>query len=192
MRLRRFTNNFETVEDVASVSTPVEGVAIRQSCLYGPSMRVKVMLPIVLTVMLARCGSAAPLPVTLRDGQAHVLASALEREAGIVIKKLPGPGEFVACGTEQCAPLKSVRTEGDIWLVPVVGLADALHLTANYDESRRLVTLLPAAGGSSTSTGPARVGSIAPNLRLVKIDGTPVSLDELRGQRVLINSWASW
>jgi peroxiredoxin len=37
-----------------------------------------------------------------------------------------------------------------------------------------------------------RVGSIAPNLRLTRLDGTPVSLDEFRGQRVLINSWASW
>ena len=36
------------------------------------------------------------------------------------------------------------------------------------------------------------VGAIAPNLRLTKLDGAPVSLDEFRGQRVLINSWASW
>ena len=130
--------------------------------------------------------------VTLRDGQAHVAASALEREAGIVIKKLPGRGEFVACGTERCATLKSLRTEGDTWLVAVAGLTDALQLSAIYDESRRHVTLVPAVGESSTSTGPARVGSIAPNLRLIQLDGTPVSLNELRGQRVLINSWASW
>ena len=155
-------------------------------------MRVKVLLPIALTVMLAMLGSAAPLPVILRGGQAHVVASALEREAGIVIKKLPGRGEFVACGTEQCAPLKSVLTESDTWLVPVAGLTEALHLSANFDERHRHVTLVPAASGSSTSTGLARVGSIAPNLRLIQLDGTPVSLDELRGQRVLINSWASW
>ena len=155
-------------------------------------MSVKVLLSIALTVMLAMSGSAAPLPVTLRDGQAHVVASALEREAGIVIKKLPGRGEFVVCGTEQCAPLKSVLAEGDTWLVPVASLTEALHLSANFDERRRHVTLVPASGGASSSTGSARVGTIAPNLRLIKLDGMAVSLDELRGQRVLINSWASW
>jgi hypothetical protein len=36
------------------------------------------------------------------------------------------------------------------------------------------------------------VGSLAPNLRLAKLDGGVVTLDALRGQRVLINSWASW
>ena len=155
-------------------------------------MHARVLLPIALTTMLAIPTSAAPLPVTLRDGQAHVAASALEREAGIVIKKLPGRGEYVACGPERCASLKSVLAEGDTLLVPVAGLSAAMNLTANFDDSRRHVALVPASRGSFASTGPARVGAIAPNLRLTRLDGTPVSLDKLRGQRVLINSWASW
>jgi hypothetical protein len=114
----------------------------------------------------------------------------LEREAGIVVKRLPGRAEFVACGRERCAPLKSVQTDGDDWLVPVTPLCEALHLTANFDESRRQVSLILAPRESSA--GPVRVGGIAPNLRLITLAGTPVSLDELRGQRVLINSWASW
>jgi hypothetical protein len=155
-------------------------------------MRVTVLLAIALTAMHATLASAATLPVTLRDGQAHVAASALEREAGIVIKRLPGRGEFVACGATRCAPLKSVLAEGDTLLVPVAGLSTAMNLTADFDDSRRHVALVPASRGSSASTGPARVGAIAPNLRLTQLDGAPVSLDELRGQRVLINSWASW
>src|SRR5206468_2676890 len=105
---------------------------------------------------------------------------------------LPGPGGFVACGAEQCAPLKSALTDGDTLLVPVAGLSEALNLTANFDENRRHVALVPASRNASNTAGVARVGSIAPNLRLTKLDGTPVSLDEFRGQRVLINSWASW
>jgi hypothetical protein len=136
--------------------------------------------------------NAAPLPVLLRSGEAHVTAAALEREAGIVIKRLPGSGGYVACGAQQCAPLKFVTTEGEAVLVPVDGLTAALNLTANFHEYRAHVTLVPFRGERASAAGVARVGSIAPNLRLTKLDGTPVSLDELRGQRVLINSWASW
>jgi hypothetical protein len=145
-----------------------------------------------MTAMLTSLACAAPLPVIVRDGQAHVAAAALEREAGIVIKRLPGRGEFVACGREQCAPVRSVLTDGAAMLVPVAGLNEAMNLRANFDESRQHVSLIPAPRESSSTAGPARVGAIAPNLRLTKLDGTPVSLDEFRGQRVLINSWASW
>src|SRR3989454_8238371 len=73
-------------------------------------------------------------------------------------------------------------TDGDDWLVPVAALCDAMHLTANFDESRRHVALILAPRESSATTGPVRVGGIAPNLRLSKLGGTPVSLDELRGR----------
>ncbi len=150
------------------------------------------LLTLTLTANLPLLACAAPLQVIVKGGEAHVAAAALEREAGIVIKKLPGRGGFVACGAEQCAPLKSALTDGDTLLVPVAGLSAALNLTANFDESRRHVALVPAPRTSVTTPSAARVGSIAPNLRLTKLDGAPVSLDELRGQRVLINSWASW
>lgn len=155
-------------------------------------MRARVLMAIAMTTVFATLAFAAPLPVILRDGQAHVAASTLEREAGIVIKKLPGRSEFIVCGAEQCAPLKFVLAEGDTLLVPVTGLCAAMNLTAHFDDSRRHVALVPASREASTSTGLARVGAIAPNLRLTKFDGTLVTLDELRGQRVLINSWASW
>ena len=83
-------------------------------------------------------------------------------------------------------------TDGDTLLVPVLALSEAMNLTANFDDSRRLVTFVSAPRESAVRTGPARVGTIAPNLRLTQLDGTPITLDELRGRRVLINSWASW
>jgi hypothetical protein len=150
------------------------------------------LLPLALTLVFATLGDAAPLPVIARDAKAHVTAAALEREAGIVVKGLPGRAEFVACGPDRCAPVKSVLTSGDTMLVPVAGLSDALNLTANFDEGRRHVTFISTPRGADNATGLARVGAIAPNLRLTKLDGTPVTLDEFRGQRVLINSWASW
>ncbi len=155
-------------------------------------MRVRVPTAITLTMVIATGASAASLPFLLKDGQAYVAGPALERDAGIVLKKLPGRGDFIACGAEGCAPVKSVRTEGDTLLVSVADLSAALNLQADLDEGQRKVDLRPAAGGATTWSGPARVGTIAPNLRFTKLDGTPVALDELRGQRVLINSWASW
>ncbi|HKS38345.1 MAG TPA: hypothetical protein VJW76_14215 [Verrucomicrobiae bacterium] len=145
-----------------------------------------------MTVTLASLVRAAPLPVLIRNGEAHVAAAVLEREAGVVVKRLPGRAEFVVCGRERCAPLKSVLADGNDWLVPVAPLCEAMNLTANFDENRRHVALILAPRESSATTGLMGVGGIAPNLRLTKLDGTPVSLDELRGQRVLINSWASW
>jgi hypothetical protein len=153
------------------------------------------LLALALTVQSIPLASAAPLAVVTRDGQAHVAAAALEREAGIVIKRLPGGdsrSEFVACGADLCAPLKGVTTDGDELLVPVAGLSHALNLTANFDDSRRHLTFSTSRRESDSTAGAARVGNLAPNLRLTKLDGTTVTLDELRGQRVLINSWASW
>jgi hypothetical protein len=150
-------------------------------------------LAVVVAVVIARpFVSAAPLPVVMREGAAYVAAAPLEREAGIVIKQLPGRGGFVACGAEQCAPLKSSLMEGQNVLVPVAALAEAMNLTANFDEQRAHVTLAPGARANARPAGQARVGSLVPNLRLAKLDGAAVTLDELRGQRVLINSWASW
>ena len=150
------------------------------------------LLPLAAPMVVATLVSAAPMPVIIREEQAHVTAAALEREAGIVVKRLPGRAEFVACGPDRCAPVKSVLTSGDAMHVPVAGLSDALNLTANFDEGRRHVTFVPAPRPADGATGPARVGAIAPNLRLTRLDGTPVTLDEFRGQRVLINCWASW
>lgn len=137
-------------------------------------------------------GNAAPLAVKIANGVPHVTAAALEADAGIAIKRLPGPGGYVACGVERCAPLAAVTASADGVLVPVPALETALDLSAHFDDDRRFVTLVHGRRHGSSPASGARVGSLAPNLRLRKLDGTPVALDQFRGQRVLINSWASW
>src|SRR5262249_2467576 len=116
----------------------------REPPRYAPSMQAKLLLTLILTALTPGLLGAASLPVVMRDGREHVTAAALEREAGIVIKRLPGRGGYVACGAEQCAPVKSVATDADTVLVPVNGLSEALNLTPNFDEQRRHVTFVPA------------------------------------------------
>lgn len=155
-------------------------------------MRFPVLAALTLLWLMPTSGVAAPLVVVLRNNEPHVNAAALEREAGIVIKRLPGSGEFVACGTGQCAVLKSVVSDGETLLVRLSDLTEALHLKAAFDEDRRHVTLTPEPREAAAAAGPLQPGVIAPNFRLTKLDGSPVSLDEFRGRRVLLNSWASW
>lgn len=46
--------------------------------------------------------------------------------------------------------------------------------------------------GKAAASTPPRVGDLAPDFKLAKLDGSSVRLSDFRGQRVLINSWASW
>lgn len=159
---------------------------------YFGSVKARLLPALILIAFLPIMADAAPLPVVMRDGEEHVTAAALEREAGIVTKRLPGRGEYVVCAKEICAPLKGVAADGETLFVPVAALSEALSLAANFDDTRGHVALVAQPRDAAAPAGPARVGAIAPNLRLTRLDGTTVTLDELRGQRVLINSWASW
>ena len=132
------------------------------------------------------------IPVVQRNGQACVAASTLMREAGIAIKHLPGMDQFVACSQDRCAPVKEAKQDGsEIW-VPVKSLATALGATTQFtsDQTRVSFHFTPAAAAQTDSI--ARVGQLAPNFRLTKLDGSSVALADFRGQRVVINSWASW
>jgi hypothetical protein len=152
----------------------------------------RTVLLMTFGLALTPISNAASIPVVTRNGVAHVTAAALEREAGIAVKRLPRPGEFTACGTNGCFRLRGVLAEGDTWLVPVSALSQALNLTATFDGRGDLAALKPGPSRPADASGLPRVGTLVPNLRFTRLDGTAVSLDELRGQRVLINSWASW
>ncbi|MCD6290472.1 MAG: TlpA family protein disulfide reductase [Anaerolineae bacterium] len=50
----------------------------------------------------------------------------------------------------------------------------------------------PAGAQEHTPAQGARVGLMAPDFTLSRLDGQPVSLSELRGQAVVLNFWATW
>ncbi len=51
-----------------------------------------------------------------------------------------------------------------------------------------MIALAPVTAYAS----PPEVGDIAPNFQLTLVDGSRVSLSELRGQVVVLNFWATW
>ena len=154
-------------------------------------------LLVIAAVVASSCAAASAaetrmIPVTQRNGIAYVPASELERSAGIAIKSLPGSDTVAACSEARCARLKEFLREGDVTFIDVTELQKALGLATRFSDDRRQVQLVakgkfPIADGSIT-----RVGDLAPNFRLARLDGTPVSLADFRGKRVLIQSWASW
>jgi len=42
------------------------------------------------------------------------------------------------------------------------------------------------------AAAPPKVGDVAPDFQLTMIDGTKITLDQLRGQVVVLNFWATW
>ena len=58
---------------------------------------------------------------------------------------------------------------------------------------RWIKTLALSAGAVLTIGASApKVGDVAPNFQLTMIDGTKITLDQLRGQVVVLNFWATW
>lgn len=53
-------------------------------------------------------------------------------------------------------------------------------------------TSYKAKGESEISAVPASVNFEAPNLELLDLDGKPANLNNLRGNIILINNWATW
>lgn len=149
----------------------------------------------LLPLLALNAGQIADLkmiPVIERDGQVYVSAQALNKEADVAIKELPGQNFVVACHRDRCSPLKDARREGSDWLLPVASLAQALGATAEFDAPRRNVGLHFTSPETPAVESVTRVGQLAPNFRLARLDGTPVSLADFRGRRLVINSWASW
>ena len=60
--------------------------------------------------------------------------------------------------------------------------------------SRRWMKLLALGGGAllTVAAAPPKVGDVAPDFQLTMIDGSKVTLDQLRGQVVVLNFWATW
>jgi peroxiredoxin len=127
-----------------------------------------------------------------QNGRSYVSASALVRQAGIAVKTLPGRNQLAVCAHERCAVVKDFFTEGGETFLAVDSVAEALGTRPQWDSGGKKVTFALEPGAAFKADGPARVGQLAPDFRLPKLDGTPLALADLRGKRVLINSWASW
>ncbi len=132
------------------------------------------------------------IPVIEKNGTSYVAGTELARAAAIAIKKLPGGDLVVACSRERCVQLKDFFQEGDEICVGTAALTKALGLNARFSDNRRQVRFEVLSQYPPTGDSAARVGQLAPNFRLSKLDGSTVSLADFRGRRVLIESWASW
>ena len=58
----------------------------------------------------------------------------------------------------------------------------------------RWMRLLALSAGAVLTIGaaPPKVGDVAPDFQLTMIDGTKITLDQLRGQVIVLNFWATW
>ncbi len=129
-----------------------------------------------------------------QDGRFFVSARELETKTGIAVKPLPGRSEFAACSADQCILVDRLDQDGDTIWISLKQIADGFGAKWSADENREFVLLEfdESAVRESSSQSQGAVGGLAPQIRLPLLGGGALSIDELRGKRVLINSWASW
>ena len=139
----------------------------------------------------ANSASETIISVKERNGTAYVSSADLERGAGIAIKKLRNDA-VVACSEDRCALVKDFLRDGDETLINVTELSNALGFAPRFSDGRRHVQFETKSQSSPANSAITGVGDLAPNFRVARLDGRPVSLTDFRGKRVLIQSWASW
>lgn len=134
------------------------------------------------------------LKLIQREEVNYVSAFELEQEAGMAVKSLPGQDAIVLCRDDQCVLVQEFRRVDDQLWVDVRAIESALGMVLVIDESSStvLISMEPSKSGSRADDADLGVGSLAPQLQLARLDGGSITLSELRGKRVLINSWASW
>jgi peroxiredoxin len=92
-----------------------------------------------------------------------------------------------ACKGDACVPLPAdVRNpDGTLNVQP---LAERLSMPLIVDDASGLFAI----GPESRITGRALTTAVAPDLQLPDVDGNPLRLSSLRGQKVVLACWASW
>jgi hypothetical protein len=91
-----------------------------------------------------------------------------------------------ACRGDVCVPLPDdARTSDGRVAIPAV--AERLRMPLLHDESHGVWSLGPA-----SVTGRALATAEAAELSLPDLNGDLVSLESLRGQKVILVAWASW
>jgi hypothetical protein len=148
--------------------------------------------------VLSRVGSTQQKEIAMKyteqDGRVFVSARELENLAGIAIKPLPGRSRFAACRADRCILVDRLDQDGDAVWISLEQIADGFGARWAVDEDQHVVSIEFEGNAQldSNSPGSGSVGALAPAMRFSLLDGDAISLDELRGKRVLINSWASW
>jgi hypothetical protein len=133
-----------------------------------------------------------PMKVFDQNGKAHVSISSLAQEAGLAVKSLPSQDRLVACKEDRCVLVKDFYVlEGDTYIA-IDSLAEAMNAKVIFDSNRSTARLEFSEAPVPVSEGTVQVGQLAPDFRLTRLDGSSIALSDLRGRRVLINSWASW
>jgi hypothetical protein len=150
-----------------------------------------VLCLLLLSAMTCRAKGIAIATAEL-SGRPCVAISSLTDQTGIAVKSLPGTKQWVACVEDRCGLLKNVFRQGDEMWVAVTELIEALGASAQFDAAKKQVKLTLTPKTDTPAEHTPRLGSLVPNLRLTRLDGSPVSLADFAGKRVIINSWGSW
>jgi hypothetical protein len=88
------------------------------------------------------------------------------------------------CKGDVCVPAPGV--DSDDGTLDVQVLEALLRMPLVHDDVHGLYALGPESGGQRLTT--AR----APDLTLPQLDGSPFSLNSLRGRKIVMVAWASW
>ena len=90
------------------------------------------------------------------------------------------------CRDDQCMPLPATATQGG--RVDVEFAWRRLGNPVVHDEARETWAL----GTGAEDTNTTLAGLMAPDFTLPDLEGTPHTLSDLRGKKVLLVTWASW
>lgn len=101
-----------------------------------------------------------------------------------------------ACKGDVCVPLGSGRDQagpqragaGPIGMIDAGALAVRLGMPLVADEAHGIWAL----GPETAVTGRALTTAVAPDITLPQLDGSLVRIADLRPQKVVVVSWASW
>jgi hypothetical protein len=155
-------------------------------------MKVTLLIVLAFAAAIACHAKDTMIPTVERNGRPYVRLASLAGHEEIAAKQLPGNGQWVACAGERCVLLKDVMREKTETWVAVAVLSEAIGATPRYDAKKEHVAFDFQPAIKREVEAATRPGNLAPNFRLARLDGSPVSLADFAGQRVLINSWASW
>ena len=175
------------------------GQVMKRRCECNPRSWVRVLFQGLFGIMnlagLLRAdevSDSAPMRVFENNGKAHVSISSLAQKARVAVKSLPGQDQFVACKEDRCVLVKDFYVFDGETYIAINPLAESMNAKVIFDRDHTTARIEFSKDPVPTSEGTVRVGQLAPDFRLTRLDGSSIALSDLRGRRVLINSWASW